>query len=376
MAAKKSDEKREVAETLESVERAAGKATGEIDDFEQLLADDAEGDPAETWGETGEEPEPKEAAKPAEPEPGPAVAPGAAAEAPEPSKDSAEDEESRPEPETIEGLRARAEKLDRDNVGLRRALFRRNERLRLLREADEKHTEEETRQHLEKTMQESIEFEQTPDGRLLLRPEVLQARIDAAVAARTTPPPQTPAQRYQTMRTELLTEFPAETRPAVEAAATQLEEAYLWLDGEVAKELQETGLLPAQLGGMDGLLTFLDESGLSEEFEEKYPGIPIADMVIAPTNRRRARRLVQGILGTRGAPPEEGDREPAGRAEGRPPMPLGSRPRPPAMAGRGRHRAPSAGATLVDLSPDSLFEMSNAEFEAAEKASLEKMRRN
>lgn len=207
------------------------------------------------------------------------------------------------------------------------------------------------------------------DGKIVVRPEALTRHMQAHQT-----PQQQFATQYSAMRQEYLSGVPEPERAAAGSAIDSLEEAYTWLDaklGEVAKNY------PAgwRLGSIGELRKTMDVEGITPEFEKRYPGVIVEEMMFGASDPYLFGKTVRSYMNHREK--ESGGDDAARQAErerqedSRRTIALGQRPRSMTRRGTGARAGKKTAEEFANVSAEDLFTMSDEEFremEAAAKA--------
>jgi len=320
----------------------------QLDPFAALLSDDDIEDPAEE----GEE---RVDAKPAA---DPDV---------EPEGESFAATDDEPEAKSMDTLQSRLEDQERQNLGLRRKMFglREEKRIRSERERLEQ-LKEDTSGGTEEVDADEIGYYE--DGRFIVDKSKVDARVQEAIKRRQVVSQAPPT--YDQLRAEVIGEFRDDERGVAESHVEELRESYQWLDEQVLEFCNEADIEPAEIGGLPNLLAMLDETGIRDDFESKYPDIPIAELVTAPTSanlmraslRRHVKRRVSG-----------GSKPAQAAVSGNVKPQQKSRPR--SMARRGSSRRVDEGATLQSVDPESIFDMDDDTYKEYERRSVAALER-
>ncbi len=331
-------------------------------------------------GEPAADPEPPPAAPAAEP-------PAAAAPPAEPGT-APEEPPAQEEPETIETLRARLKQSETDRQEWERRARRDRERLRQARiyppqpaEAQQPAAPPAAPAHAQHPFPQGIPVELGEDGQYRIRPEHLQQVVDRLVprpqVAPAAPAPavattEEVAEVYARTRAEIISaaEDPAEAKSVIEAG----EAAYQWLDGRVARGLQETGL-NLRGAGQEALLEFIEDEGIGQEFAAQFPGYDLEELIslVDPSASRaiprNIRRFVRRQVELRRAappapaapvPPAAPGAAPGGRPSRATVIRMGDRPRSLALKG-GAPPPVSTAKKYADMSGEQVLKLSAAE---------------
>ena len=357
---------------VEEVEKAEGdEADEKVDAFATLLDEEPEPDPeleagADAQAEAGADDEEKKAAEEAaaakaREEEEHAAADEEAEEEEHAAADDAEDE-GEPEPGSIEEIAAKHSALERELYSTRRDLMKLKESKRIREEQDEIAAIE--REAGEAAPQIGVVDEET--GKVVLDRDALDkavARVHARRAA------SEPVQDYKAFRAGLISELDEADREVGEATITEMEEGYQYLDGEIGKFCQEAGVDPAQIGGMANLLNLIERSGIGSGFDEKYPGLSIANVMVAPKSESIMRKEFAAHFERKATskPAEEQEETTVARRR------IGEKPR--SMSRKGRQRVKKVATKLTDADPASLFDMPQDEFDELERNSAEDLER-
>jgi hypothetical protein len=329
----------------------------ELDPFGALLEEEPEADP--TPDESEEEAAGEEEAAAAE-------APEGAGEEDEPEAGAGSDEgepagtEEEPEPVTLEESEERQTNLEKENFALRRDLMKLKERDRIRKEearlaAIERESAEDSEEELGSVNEE---------GKVVLNREVLDKALARVQARRASA---APAQDYKSFKEETIAGY--EDKEAATAAADELEQAYQFLDQEFGRFCQEAEINPNQIGGVANTLSIIEESGIAKEFEEKYPGVSIPNLMLAPNSQPIMRKEFEQHLQRRMS-------SKSSEEEGKPVVKrpkIGAKPRP--MSRKGKTRVAAGGAKLTDVDPADIFDMKEDEFAELERNSAADLER-
>ena len=327
----------------------------ELDPFEALLEEEPEPDPTpdeseeEAAGE--EEAAASEAPKGAGAEEKPAVEEELGEEKPAGT-------EEEPEPVTLEESEERQATLEKENFALRRDLMKHKEKKRIRDEEDRVAAIE--RGAEEGDPEVGVVNE---EGKVVLDRAALEKQIARVHERRAAAAPVD----LKAFRAELVDGY--EDAAASESAMVELEQAYDFLDQEIGKFCVEADINPSQIDGMANTLAIIEETGIAAEFEKKYPGVSMTNVMLAPKSqpimRKEHAQHIQRRATSKSA--EEEEKPAVTRPK------IGAKPRP--MSRKGKTRVQTGGPKLTDADPVGLFDMGDDEFDELERNSAADLER-
>ena len=326
-------------------------STEEDDDLaltpeEQARADELEAEaaaPDETTAEPEEKPDAEPEEKPDEADAEPEEKPDesdADDESEKPDETAGADDDVDDMPDDLEAAQDRIREMSKRDRAQRRQLYRARELRRQAKARQDAAADlgDETGDEDESTRIPLQRNEETGE------PELDMA--DLAEAARGTEQPKA----QPDARAALVDSF--EDKGAAEDAMFELDTAYSWLERQVGVAVQDAGFVPE---GMDGLLEFAEEEGISERFEDKFPGITIEQLAQAKAGALPMRKLVRDYMGE--APERVVPKKTAERREAR--DKVESKPRAQSRVGAPGGEQSVGKKRFAELTPEETLAMSD-----------------